>query len=78
MLGSLAVAIPLTAAQIDLSAMPQLASNVGQCLLGCALGSRFQRDFLQGAHRFVGASAADEGAIARAMVWSAGVNTSCT
>jgi membrane AbrB-like protein len=54
-LGSLAVAIPLTAVQIDLSAMPQLASNVGQCLLGCALGSRFQRDFLQGAHRFVGA-----------------------
>jgi len=54
-LGSLAVAIPLTAAQIDLSAIPQLASNVGQCLLGCALGSRFQRDFLQGAHRFVGA-----------------------
>ena len=54
-LGSLAVAIPLTAAQIDLSAMPQLASNAGQCLLGCALGSRFQRDFLQGAHRFVSA-----------------------
>jgi len=54
-LGSLAVAIPLTAAQIDLSAMPQLMSNAGQCLLGCALGSRFQRDFLQGAHRFVGA-----------------------
>jgi uncharacterized protein len=49
------VAIPLTAAQIDLSAMPQLVSNAGQCLLGCALGSRFQRDFLQGAHRFVGA-----------------------
>ena len=54
-LGSLAVAIPLTAMQIDLSAMPQLASNAGQCLLGCALGSRFQRDFLQGAHRFVSA-----------------------
>ena len=54
-LGSLAVAIPLTAVQVDLSAMPQLASNVGQCLLGCALGSRFQRDFLEGAHRFVGA-----------------------
>jgi membrane AbrB-like protein len=54
-LGSLAVAIPLTAAQVDLSAMPQLASNVGQCLLGCALGSRFERDFLHGAHRFVGA-----------------------
>ena len=54
-LGSLAVAIPLTAAQVDLSAMPQLASNAGQCLLGCALGSRFERDFLQGAHRFVSA-----------------------
>ena len=26
-----------------------------KCLLGCALGSRFQRDFLQGAHRFVSA-----------------------
>ncbi|HQR10322.1 MAG TPA: AbrB family transcriptional regulator [Casimicrobiaceae bacterium] len=54
-LGSLAVAIPLTALEIDLSSMPQVASNVGQCLLGCALGSRFQRDFLKGAHRFVGA-----------------------
>ncbi len=54
-LGSLAVSIPLTAVQIDLSAMPQIASNTGQCLLGCALGSRFQRDFLQGAHRFVSA-----------------------
>jgi membrane AbrB-like protein len=54
-LGSLAVAIPLTAVQIDLSAMPQWASNLGQFLLGCALGSRFQRDFLQGAHRFVSA-----------------------
>ena len=37
-LGSLAVAIPLTAMEIDLSAMPQIASNIGQCLLGCALG----------------------------------------
>jgi len=54
-LGSLAVAIPLTAAEVDFSAMPQLASNVGQCLLGCALGSRFERDFLHGAHRFVSA-----------------------
>jgi uncharacterized protein len=56
-LGSLAVAIPLTAMQIDLSAMPQWGSNTGQCLLGCALGSRFQRDFLEGAHRFVAAVA---------------------
>ena len=54
-LGSLAVAIPLTALSIDLSMMPPLVSNAGQCVLGCALGSRFQADFLRGAHRFVGA-----------------------
>ncbi|MEO6564917.1 MAG: AbrB family transcriptional regulator [Casimicrobiaceae bacterium] len=52
-LGSLAVAIPLTGMEVDLSSMPPLVSNVGQCLLGCALGSRFQPDFLRGAHRFV-------------------------
>jgi membrane AbrB-like protein len=57
-LGSLAVAIPLTAAEINLSAMPTLASNAGQCLLGCALGARFERDFLHGAPRFVAAVAA--------------------
>ena len=56
-LGSLAVAIPLTAREVDLSSLPPLASNIGQCLLGCALGSRFQPDFLRGAHRFVGAVA---------------------
>ncbi len=33
--------------------MPTLASNAGQCLLGCALGARFERDFLRGAPRFV-------------------------
>ena len=54
-LGALAVAIPLTALKLDLSAVPQLASNAAQCLLGCALGSRFEADFLRGAHRFVGA-----------------------
>jgi membrane AbrB-like protein len=57
-LGSLAVAIPLTAAEVNLSAMPTLASNAGQCLLGCALGARFEPDFMHGAHRFVGAVAA--------------------
>jgi membrane AbrB-like protein len=57
-LGSLAVAIPLTAMQIDLSATPTVASNAGQCLLGCALGARFEPDFLAGAHRFIAAVAA--------------------
>ena len=54
MLGSLAVAILLTANGVQLSAVPALVSNAGQCLLGCAMGARFQRDFLQGAPRFVG------------------------
>jgi len=57
-LGSLAVAIPLTAMRVDLSSVPQVVSNIAQLLLGCALGSRFQPDFLRGAHRFVGAVAA--------------------
>jgi membrane AbrB-like protein len=52
-LGSLAVAIPLTAMEINLSATPTVASNAGQCLLGCALGARFEHDFLRGAPRFV-------------------------
>jgi membrane AbrB-like protein len=52
-LGPLAVGIPLTAMSVDLSSMPTVVSNLGQFLLGCALGSRFQPDFLHGAHRFV-------------------------
>ena len=56
-LGSLAVAIPLTAMQVDLSATPLIASNAGQALLGCALGARFEPDFLAGAHRFIAAVA---------------------
>jgi membrane AbrB-like protein len=54
-LGSLAIAIPLTALSIDLSTVPTVASNAGQCLIGCALGSRFEPEFLAGAHRFVAA-----------------------
>lgn len=54
-LAPLAVAIPLTAMEINLSAVPTWASNGAQCLLGCALGARFEPDFLHGAPRFVGA-----------------------
>jgi membrane AbrB-like protein len=54
-LGPLAVAIPLTALVAPLSSMPTVVSNAAQLLLGCALGSRFQRDFLRGAPRFVAA-----------------------
>ena len=54
-LGSLLVAIVLTATEQRLSSLPSVVSNAGQLLLGCALGSRFERDFLRGAPRFVGA-----------------------
>ena len=54
-LGGLAVAIPLTATEVDLSSLPTPVSNAGQLMLGAALATRFQPDFLAGAHRFVGA-----------------------
>ena len=53
-LGALAVSIVLTASEARLSAMPAYVSNAAQVMLGCALGSRFERDFLRGAPRFVG------------------------
>ena len=56
-LGSLAIGIPLTAAEVEFSSLPTIVSNAGQCLLGCALASRFPPDFLRGSHKFMGASA---------------------
>lgn len=67
-LGALAVAIALTGMEVRLSSLPAVASNAGQLLLGCALGSRFQRDFLHGAPRFV---AAVVGAVLLAIALSA-------
>jgi uncharacterized protein len=54
-LGALAVAIPLTVAEVNLSSVPRWLTNVAQLLLGCALGARFERSFLRRAPRFVGA-----------------------
>lgn len=71
-LGPLAVAIPLTAVQIDLSSVPTAVSNAGQCLLGCALGAKFEPDFLHDAHRFVGALAVS---VLTAMAVAAGFGT---
>jgi uncharacterized protein len=67
-LGALAVAIPLTAMAITASAVPRWLINVAQLLLGCALGSRFNRSFLARAPRFVGAVAVT---VVLAMVLSA-------
>jgi hypothetical protein len=71
-LGSLAVAIPITGAGVTLSAVPPLLSNAAQCLLGCVLGSRFEPDFVRGAPRFIAAVTATVlGAIATtvAVAW---------
>ncbi len=67
-LGALAVAIPLTACALTASAVPKWLINAGQLLLGCALGSRFNRSFLTHAPRFMGAVGAT---VVLAMVLSA-------
>jgi membrane AbrB-like protein len=54
-LGALAVAIPLTLSEVDLSAVPRWLTNLAQLLLGCTLGARFERSFLTRAPRFVAA-----------------------
>jgi membrane AbrB-like protein len=53
MLGPLAATIALTVAEVRLSAMPVALSNAAQVLIGCALGSGFQRDSLKTAPRFM-------------------------
>jgi uncharacterized protein len=52
-IGALCVSLPLTAQEINFSTLPAWLSNVGQLLIGCALGSRFERDFLSRAPRFL-------------------------
>jgi membrane AbrB-like protein len=52
-IGALCVSLPLTAQEINLSTLPTWLSNVAQLLIGCALGSRFERDFLSRAPRFL-------------------------
>ena len=53
MLGPLAIVIALTANDLQFSSMPSAMSNLGQALLGCALGARFERRFLHGAPRYI-------------------------
>jgi len=73
-LGALAVAIPLTVAEINLSAVPRPFSNAAQLLIGCALGARFEREFLRHAPRLVGAivvTVAAAIALSALFAWSA-------
>lgn len=53
MLGPLMCAVAITASGYSLSSMPGAVSALGQALIGCALGCRFQREFLLQAPRMM-------------------------
>ncbi len=55
MFGPLLVAIAFTANEVRFSSIPTPITNVGQLLLGCALASRFEREFLKGLGGYAGA-----------------------
>jgi len=69
MFGPLAVVIPLTVAEIQFSSVPTGLSSAAQVFLGCALGSRFERESLTSAPRYV---AGVLGAVVVAILLSAG------
>lgn len=52
-IGALCVSLPLTAMEVSLSSVPVWVSNVGQLMIGCSLATRFQKDFLARAPRFM-------------------------
>ena len=58
MLGALFSVIALTVCEFSFSDMPPVVSNVGQLLIGCALGGRFERSYLDRAPKFVVATLA--------------------
>lgn len=55
MLGPLLVTAAITAQDITLSALPAAVSNVGQMLIGIALGTRFAPEFFRAAPRYLAA-----------------------
>lgn len=52
-LGPLAVTIALTAAEINLSALPEWMVHLGQLFIGISLGTRFTPEFLHTAPRYL-------------------------
>jgi membrane AbrB-like protein len=52
MFGPLLATIALTASEVPFSSIPAWMSNLAQILLGCALGSRFERQFLGSLGRY--------------------------
>jgi uncharacterized protein len=55
MFGPLLAAIAFTSNEIQFSSIPAGITNLGQLLLGCALASRFEREFLRSLGAFAGA-----------------------
>jgi membrane AbrB-like protein len=53
MFGPLAIAIALTASDVQFSSIPSGLSNGAQVFLGCTLGSRFDRRSLESTSRYV-------------------------
>jgi membrane AbrB-like protein len=53
MLGPLGASIALTVTEMKLSSIPGVITNAAQVLIGCSLGSRFDRESLSTAPRFI-------------------------
>jgi membrane AbrB-like protein len=80
-LGALLVAMGLTVADIELSAMPQPVTNLAQLLIGISLGVRFRAEFIHTAPRWLGAVALGtvamvvaSGLFAALLAWTAGLH----
>ncbi|TMG91751.1 MAG: AbrB family transcriptional regulator [Betaproteobacteria bacterium] len=54
MLGPLGVTVALTFGEVNLSSIPTWLSNTAQLLIGCSLGSGFERESLRTSPRFIG------------------------
>jgi membrane AbrB-like protein len=70
MLGPLLCTVVVTAFGMTFSSMPLPLSNAGQCLIGCALGCKLERDFLLRTPRMLMAAVAG---VALTLLLSAGV-----
>lgn len=73
-MGALLVAMGLTMAGQELSALPGWLTNAAQLVIGVSLGVRFQREFLQAAPRWLGAVALGTlGMVLLCVVFAAGL-----
>jgi membrane AbrB-like protein len=80
MFGPLIATIAFTVSDVQFSSVPGWLSSTAQLLLGCALGSRFERTFLSSMARYLGAVFASillamvlSAAGALALAWASGI-----